>query len=116
MWSRGLPGELSGFRARSALANRVSKLSARGWKSLVAKDKEQIKSYRRDIRALASETGLDIGEFRKIVQMVQKGEREARHAKKEIVEANLRLVVSIAKKYANRGLQFLDLSKKAISD
>ena len=72
--------------------NRVSKLSAKGWKSLVAKNKEQIKSYRRDIHALASETGLEIGEFRRIVQMVQKGEREARHAKKEMVEANLRLV------------------------
>ena len=67
------------------------------------------KRFRREIYALASETGLDISEFRRIVKIVQKGEREARQAKKEMVEANLRLVISIAKKYTNRGLQFLDL-------
>ncbi|HJW40514.1 MAG TPA: RNA polymerase sigma factor RpoD [Rhizomicrobium sp.] len=90
-------------------ARRVGRLSRMGWKDFVQDERDRINQLRDDMQTLAQETRQSVSEFRRNVQTVQKGERESGVAKKEMIEANLRLVISIAKKYTNRGLQFLDL-------
>ena len=101
--------EYQGYELDPTWLDRMAQKAGRGWQALLEKSRDKVEELRAEMAGVGTYIGVDISEFRRIVNQVQKGEKEARQAKKEMVEANLRLVISIAKKYTNRGLQFLDL-------